>query len=179
MSRTLRLFVAAYPPRSVVERWLALAREVLPPDVRLTEADQVHLTLVFLGEHDERELPEIRESIARSVAGFGPVVLKPVELVMLPERGDPRLIAATTTLPHPLAEVQRRLSQRLALDRSRKSVFLPHLTLARFPGKSIERMAKPLEAEEFEIAEIRLMRSHLRQGGAVHELDKAFALQPG
>ena len=178
MSRILRLFVAAYPPRPVVEKWLAAAREALPAETRLTEADQVHLTLVFLGEHDERELPDIRESIARSVAGFGPLVLRPLELVMLPERGDPRLIAATTTLPRPLAEIQRRLAQRLALDRSRKSVFLPHLTLARFPGKTIERRTIPLTEQEFSIPEIRLMRSRLRQDGAVHELDKAFPLQP-
>ena len=178
MSRTLRLFVASYPPRDVVEGWLAAARKVLPTDVRLNDAEQVHLTLVFLGEHDERELPEIRESIARSIAGFGPLNLRPVDLVMLPERGDPRLIAATTTLPRPLAEIQRRLAQRLALDRSRKSVFLPHFTLARFPGRSMERARRPLAGEGFEMAEIRLMRSRLLPGGAVHETDKAFPLQP-
>jgi 2'-5' RNA ligase len=178
MSRALRLFVAAYPPRSVVERWLAAARDALPADVRLNDAEQVHLTLVFLGEHDERELPDIRESIARSVSGFAPLAVRPVELVMLPERGDPRLIAATTTLPGPLAEIQRRLAQRLAFDRSRKPVFLPHFTLARFPGKSIERASRPLADEEFEMAEIRLMRSRLLPGGAVHETDKAFPLQP-
>jgi len=178
MSRTLRLFVAAYPPRPVAERLLAAARDLLPAEVRLTEAHQVHLTLVFLGEHDERELPDIRESIARSVAGFGPLVLRPVELVMLPERGDPRLIAANTSLPRPMAEVQHRLAQRLALDRSRKSGFLPHLTLARFPGKPIKRLTAPLTDEEFAIPEIRLMRSRLGQDGALHELDKAFLLQP-
>ncbi|MGH7242933.1 MAG: RNA 2',3'-cyclic phosphodiesterase [Phycisphaerales bacterium] len=178
MSRTLRLFVAAYPPRDVAERWLAAAGECLPPDVRLVEPDQVHLTLVFLGDRDERELPAIRESIAKSVTGFGSIALRPIELIMLPERGVPRLIAASITLPRPLAEIQRRLAQRLARDRNQRTEFLPHLTLARFPGKPVERTNRTFEDEEFAISEIRLMRSHLLAAGAVHELDKAFPLQP-
>lgn len=178
MSRSLRLFVAAYPPRGVAERWLAAGAHAVPAGGRKTPAEQVHLTLVFLGDRDERELPVIRESIARSAAGFGPIVLRPAELVMLPEKGEARLIAATTDLPPPLAEIQRRLAQRLALDRSRKSVFRPHFTLARFPGGAVERQTGPLPIEEFQIPEIRLMRSRLRVGGAEHELDKAFPLQP-
>ncbi|MBX3378889.1 MAG: RNA 2',3'-cyclic phosphodiesterase [Phycisphaeraceae bacterium] len=178
MSRLLRLFVAAYPPRPIVERWLEAAREMLPGDVTVGNPEQVHLTLIFLGEHDERELPDIRESIGRSIKGFAPLKLQPRHMIMLPDRGAPRLLAATTDLPAPLAEIQRRLSQRLALDRLRKSVFLPHLTLARFPGRSVERSTRPLPDAPFEITEIRLMRSRLLAGGAIHELDKAFALQP-
>jgi len=178
MGRVLRLFVAAYPPRSVVEGWLCAARAALPPDVRFTAPEPVHLTLVFLGEHDERELPDIRESIGRSVAGFQPIALKACELVMLPERGMPRLLAAISDLPRFLAEIQRRLAQRLALNRARRSEFMPHFTLARFPGKAVERFSTPLPGEEFVLGELRLMRSRICADGAVHEVDKVFALQP-
>lgn len=178
MSRELRLFLAAYPPRSVAERWLDAARELLPMGVRLTEAEQVHLTLVFLGDRDERDLPQIRESIQRACVGFGPITLRATELTMLPARGDPRLLAAMTTLARGLAEVQKRLADRLALEQGNRSEFVPHFTLARFPGKGVARARLPLDDAEFVIEEIRLMRSRLLRDGAHHDLDKAFVLQP-
>lgn len=178
MGRSLRLFVAAYPPLAAAQRWLEEASTVLPSDVRLTDAPQIHLTLVFLGEQDERSLPEIRESVDRSVHGFGPIALSPGELTTLPMRGAPRLLVMTTDLPPALKEVQRRLAQRLALDPAPRSVFLPHFTLARFPGRSLDRVRHPLDELPFEISETRLMRSRLLPEGAVHQIDKVFPLQP-
>lgn len=178
MSRTLRLFVAAYPPLPVVERWLHCARSLLPRDVKFSETASVHLTLAFLGDRDERELPEIRESIRAATAGIGTVQLEPQELRMLPERGPPRLLAAISSLPPRFAELQKRLARRLSLRPARREEFLPHFTLARFPGKAIVRSALPLPLESFEISEIRLVRSRLLSGGAEHETDKVFPLQP-
>ncbi|MBX3389473.1 MAG: RNA 2',3'-cyclic phosphodiesterase [Phycisphaeraceae bacterium] len=178
MSRTLRLFVAAYPPLPIVEAWLASARSLLPTDVRLSTPEQVHLTLVFLGDREERDLPEIRESIRAATAGIGEAQVEARQLQMLPERGPPRLLAAVTSLPSSLAELQRRLARRLALRSSKRDEFLPHFTLARFPGKSINRRAERLAPEKFVISEIRLVRSRLLSAGAEHESDKAFPLQP-
>ncbi|MBS0189356.1 MAG: RNA 2',3'-cyclic phosphodiesterase [Planctomycetes bacterium] len=176
--RTLRLFVAAYPPVEAAQRWLRAAAAILPPSVRAAPPEQVHVTLVFLGDRDERELPDIRESIARSVTGFSPVACQADRLSMLPERGPPRLLAAMLSVDPGLLEIQRRLAQRLATDRSRKERFLPHATLARFAGRQVERTDQRLVDEPFRIQELRLMRSRLLAGGAEHELDKVFDLHP-
>lgn len=178
MSRTLRLFIAAYPPLPLVEEWLERASSLLPGGVRVSKPEQVHLTLVFLGDRDERDLPEIRDSIRAATSGIMPAHLEAVELRMLPDRGPPRLLAAVASLPPGFAELQRRLARRLALRPVRRDEFLPHFTLARFPGKAIDRLAEPLPPEAFVISEIRLVRSRLLPAGAEHETDKVFPLQP-
>ncbi len=177
MSRSVRLFVAAYPPLDVAGRWLLAAKNILPEKVRLTTEEQVHLTLVFLGEIDERQLPDVKESVERSAAGVPPFVLCAKRMMMLPERGQPRLIAVETDAPAGLLEIQRRLASRLALDRGKKhEAFLPHFTVARFAGAKVERAELEMREEGFQVGEVRLMSSHLRASGAVHEAVKVVRL---
>ena len=90
-SGVLRLFVAAYPP---VERAEALGRfaagsGVLGPGDRPVRAEQVHLTLVFLGSVRGRDVRNVGESIARSVSGVEPFVLRPERLMLLPQTWTP------------------------------------------------------------------------------------------
>lgn len=74
--------------------------------------------------------------------------------------------------------MQRRLSDRLAAVKSKRPEFVPHFTLARFAGKGVARAGQAVDDAEFTVGEVRLMRSRLIREGALHELDKAFALQP-
>lgn len=195
-SGVLRLFVAAYPP---VERSGALIRAagasgVLGPGDRPVRAEQVHLTLVFLGSVRGREVRNVGESIARSVSGVEPFTLRPGRLMLLPERGHPRVLAVATDAPAGLLEVQRRLATRLARPKGERSreAFLPHLTLARLdqqarrPDLKVEALPALDEAaaEPFEVREVRLMSSVLSAlggdggggGGARHECVMALPL---
>lgn len=167
---SIRLFVAVYPPAEVAAAMIgSLAGLELPP-MRLTPHDQVHLTLQFIGERTQRELPEVHESVERSAAGLAVFALAPLRLVSLPERGPARLIACETDGPPPLLEIHRRLALRLARSPRERSGdrFLPHLTLARFSSPSQVRVALPVEVPEFAVTSISLRRSILKPGGAVH-----------
>ncbi|MBL8758997.1 MAG: RNA 2',3'-cyclic phosphodiesterase [Phycisphaerae bacterium] len=193
-SGMLRLFVAAYPP---VERAEALARfaagsGVLGPGDRPVRPEQVHLTLVFLGSVRGRDVRNVGESIARSVSGVEAFMLKPERLVLLPQRGHPRVLAVETDAPAGLLEVQRRLATRLARPKGDRAPerFLPHLTLARFDQQAarpdLRSEALPVldaaTAEAFEVREVRLMSSVLSAvgggggGGARHECVMAVPL---
>src|SRR5689334_14963030 len=88
----LRLFVAAYPPSSVVEQLLGLVADV--PGLRVTAPEQLHLTLQFIGDTLPRELEDVTESVRRAAAGLGTAAVSVQRLITLPERGRPRLIAA-------------------------------------------------------------------------------------
>lgn len=170
----LRLFVAAYPPEHTASELLAAldeeSRRTQFPAFRTTRADQVHITLQFIGDIPSRELGSVTESVRRSAAGVEQFALAPQRLIALPERGPARLIAAQTDAPPPLLEIHRRLVHRLVREpRRTKEVFLPHFTLCRFlPGTTGPMKFDPirLQVQPFTIDRIVLMRSTLSPEGA-------------
>ena len=179
----LRLFVAVYPPddlaRAMLERVQALP---LPPRSRLTPAEQVHMTLQFIGDTPVAEMDDVQESVRRAAGGLPAFTLALRELIALPERGHKRLIAAETDAPATLLELQRRLAQRLARnprDRGRTGErFRPHMTLCRFasPVKRVDLGDAALTGS-FMVDRIALMRSTLSSAGATHHEVLSVALE--
>lgn len=176
---SVRLFVAVYPPAETVR---SLRRAVNRPGlgaVRATPPEQVHLTLLFIGDRAPRELAAVAESVERSCAGFDAFTLTPRRLITLPERGPARLIAAETDAPASLTEIQRRLAKRLARNARDAGRFRPHLTLVRFrPGDRPARVDEPVECEPFVVDRVVLVRSVLKSSGAEHREVAAVALGP-
>lgn len=168
----LRLFVAAYPPealaRELVER---VATMTLPPGSRIVAADHVHMTLQFIGDMPAAKMESVRESIERSASGLARFTLALKRLIVLPQRGPGRLIAAETGAPPALLELHDRLAKRLARNAREKASdrFLPHVTLCRFasPTRGFNLSDAVLQGS-FEIDRIMLMRSTLWHGGATH-----------
>lgn len=166
----MRLFVAVYPPVESARGIVELLRGVELPEHRLVPPEQVHMTLQFIGDTDERQLAEVMESVERAAAGVEAFSLRPRELMCLPESGDARLVAIETDAPAGLLEIQRRLAAKLARNPRDRQRFLPHMTVCRFRNGArvwrVERRA--VEVEPFAVREIRLMESVLRPGGAEH-----------
>lgn len=179
-SKVHRLFVAAYPPLEASENLLQQARAAADLPGRWTAPEQLHLTLLFIGETDARQLASVSESVERACAGLRAFDLSPTRLRTLPERGEIRLLAVQTDAPPTLLELQRRLVHRLArpAQRARADTFLPHLTLVRFPHDArVERLDRDLEAQAFRIDRVRLMESRLGQRGASHHEAASFPLE--
>lgn len=165
----MRLFVAAYPPIETARGMLNLLRGMELPEHRLVSPEQVHMTLQFVGDTDKRQLDEVVESVHRAAAGIRAFSLLPRDLVCLPPRGEPRLVAMMTDAPAGLLEVQRRLAMKLAKRPRERQEFLPHLTLCRFSnGAEVWRVEAAAALEAFEVREVKLMESVLRPGGAEH-----------
>ncbi|HZW08489.1 MAG TPA: RNA 2',3'-cyclic phosphodiesterase [Phycisphaerales bacterium] len=179
MSDRLRLFVAAYPPAEHAEAMLAALRRLPLSRHREVAAAHVHMTLQFIGERSARELDGVLESVERSCSGIGAFSLMPRELITLPERGAPRLVAAETDAPAGLLEVHSRLAHRLAREprRNASDRFRPHLTLCRFArDERPPRVSAPLDLPPFAVDRVRLMRSILKADGAEHAEVAAFPL---
>lgn len=182
MAAPLRLFVALYPPEEARRKMLAALRKLEPaPDARhrVTPLEQVHMTLHFIGDVDERDFEEVAESVRRSAAGLSPFDLIPKRLVTFPDRGQPRLIALETDAPPPLLEIQRRLVHRLARSPRAKTGdrFRPHLTLCRFTASASPRpVDAPVSLPAFRIDSIVLVRSILKPQGAEHSAIQTIPL---
>jgi RNA 2',3'-cyclic 3'-phosphodiesterase len=177
----LRLFVAAYPPPEVANRLLD-ALPIALPEHKKVPADQVHITLAFLGERRPNALPDIEESVAASCRGVRPSILRVQRLMTLPEnKGPARLIAAETDAPGPLYEIHQRLMKRLAIRDRKDTDFIPHLTLCRFSGPGADyTLSTPahtipaLADLAFVIDAIHLVRSVLHPLGARHHRLRSF-----
>lgn len=176
--RPNRLFIAAYPPLEVAQSLLAAARLTLPANAKLVAAEQVHLTLFFIGSVRRIEMDEFVESVDRAASGRGPCQLTFNRLCVLPETGEPRLLAAVGDADGNLLEVQKRLALRLARLRpnAEREWFLPHLTLARFAPASPRLPDAAIDPIAWSIRELRLMDSRLRPSGAIHALVHASPL---
>jgi len=181
----VRLFVAAYPPPALTALLQDRLHEIELPPHRMTPAEQVHLTLHFIGERPESELDEVAQSVERSAAGIAPSLITIERLIALPQRGASRLVAAECSSSSPLLELHDRLVRRLARKPGSRprDRYLPHLTLCRFraPARVELGDAASLEGLEpgqldFPIGRIALMRSRLLPSGAVHELVVGFTL---
>ncbi len=93
----LRLFVAVYPPLALARLWVEAAARLDLPQNRPTPAEQVHLTLQFLGPIERRDLSTVRESVERAASGLTWFVLSPSVMDVFPDCDRPRLIACAPT----------------------------------------------------------------------------------
>jgi 2'-5' RNA ligase len=179
----VRAFVALIPPAAVLDELAAAVAPVQAdrPDLRWAPAAQWHLTLAFLGEVDERLLPNLTERLGRAArrypamnlalrgAGrFGDHVLW--TRVHAPD--DLRALAAS------VGAAARRCG--IAVD---DRPYRPHLTLARArPGSDLRPLVDVLGAfagTAWTADELHLVRSRLGAGPggtAAHDVIETWPL---
>lgn len=127
-----RLFVALDLPDEVrdrIEAWQTAA--LADPALRPVPAENLHITLAFLGYRPERDIVRVAAAIEASAAAAPRVEL--LDPVARPERGRPRLVALPALSPG-TEQVQARLSEVLVSERlyePEKRPFWPHVTVAR------------------------------------------------
>ena len=93
----LRLFVAIAIPEAVRNEMIAVQRELKPlalGDVRWTNAEQLHLTLKFLGNVPTGSLEAVKQSLAEACAGVRPFRLRAKGIGFFPNERQPRVIWA-------------------------------------------------------------------------------------
>lgn len=162
-----RLFVALIPPATVRTELAETAERI--EGVRWTPADNIHLTLRFLGETDDTKrdryvaaLAGVRvESFILPVRGTG----------LFPSRGPAHVLWAGIGNSHPrLFQLRQQVDEALLRIDGGLDVrsFHPHFTLARLTGQAsakavaawMERHAA-LEAPPFRVEQFDLMESEL------------------
>lgn len=174
----LRLFVAAYPhPELAAELDLHLRACPHAPG-RNVPAEQIHLTLQFIGDRAERELPATIESVERACAGLADLSVEMDRVTPWPP--DRRtMIVARGAASAGVLELHRRLAHRLSRDSRREPPdrFEAHLTLRRLqPGHSLEPFERTFGPVTMAIREVHLVKSVLRPSGAVHEAVRVVSI---
>jgi 2'-5' RNA ligase len=173
----MRTFVGVALDRFSHDRLVGLQERLAAPGVpvKWVEPENLHLTLLFLGEVDARETPAVCKAVEQAVrkvkpfavtlAGVGafPTPRRPRTLIVHVTEGGPELIALHDAIEAPLLE--------LGCYRREERPFKPHLTLGRVKGDGGEALAAALrqfegwQGGQSHIDEIQVMSSELRFAG--------------
>lgn len=178
MADTLRAFVAvqlsAPPPLVAV---LSQLRQ-LGRAVKAMAAENLHVTLKFLGDTDSERIPEIKQLLQESVAGQPEFVVRLRGLGAFPHAGRPSVIWAGLLDAEPLERMASELETRLEPlgypAEARR--FQPHLTLARVkaapPGElqSILLHHTTTDFGSAVICKVELIESELHPSGSRYRI---------
>ncbi len=179
-----RLFVALVPPAVVREEIAALATPLA--GVNWTPADNVHLTLRFIGETDEAQQARFEEALAH--VRVEPFILPVGEVGMFPTRGPAKVLWAGVGNGHTrLHQLRKQVDEALLSVDSRILMpgFHPHFTVGRvgyeYELKQLTRFLEEnagFEAPPFRVAEFALLRSELAPGRPpVYRSMRSFSLE--
>lgn len=167
----MRLFLGMPIPPELAQALARLTRAIELPKGRPTAPENLHLTLVFLGEVAEPTLPRIEQEL--SELNFAPFPLKLTSLGTFP-RAD--ILFAEVEPTRPLLHLQAKVAAGMARcgfvpeDRP----YHPHLTLARFHEplrlSQSQHALPPSLQRSFTADTVNLYRSHLTPTGAHYEI---------
>lgn len=185
----MRLFVALEVGTEVRDGLTGLIEELRAVDAaagrskaRWVRAENLHMTLKFIGNVDDGRLPEIREALSE-VHPDSVVEMRFRGLGFFPNDRRPRVLWAGIEASPNLAPLAGEISTRLEqLDIPRETrEFAPHLTLARFdpPGISGELRSATTQHASRDFGMVRTCQFHLfesktRPTGAEYTLLSSF-----
>lgn len=182
MSETIRSFIAIALPEEIRSR-LAEVQALLRPvkesgraRLSIPRAENIHLTLKFLGDIPVNTVGEIDERVGEKLRDAGAFELSVRGAGGFPQLMRPRVLWAGVKLTDKLRQTQALVESGLKgmpikLDRK---AFRPHLTIARVRNSrqgELGDVLKPFLAFEFgsfTVEEIVLYRSELAPSGAIY-----------
>jgi 2'-5' RNA ligase len=173
----MRLFLGLPIPPELAQALTRLTQAIELPKGRRTAPENLHLTLVFLGEVAEPKLPPIEQEL--SELHFAPFQLKLTSLNTFPRAG---VLFAEIEPTRPLLHLQANLAASMArcgfapenLRAQEARPYHPHITLARLRGplrlNESHQVLPPSLQRSFRADTVNLYRSHLAPTGAHYEI---------
>ena len=176
----IRLFVALPAPQEISRKLSDLGKTIVGG--RAVPADQVHLTLRFIGEVEPSMFHDIRDRLHELQST--PLKLTVEGTGHFPPRGNPRVIWAGVRPAGDVMILRNRVNNilsRCGIDPERRK-FHPHFTLARLKDSSQGRIADflagnaLLKSPPFTVDRIHLYSSWLNPDGAIHRIEGTYPL---
>ena len=188
----MRIFVAIPLTEDIRTRLMMeveRAKSVLSAGVRWVPYENIHLTLIFLGEQPVSKIPALKAVIHRAALSQRPFDLSIREIGSFPDLRRPRVfwIGVEETTGR-LNSLQRALEEGFSAlgIQPEGRPFHPHLTIARVKREVTKREQEQMRAlpaamgrvdlGSLHAHEIVLYRSELRPQGAVYNRIQSFPL---
>jgi 2'-5' RNA ligase len=180
MSR-LRTFIAIDLGPAIRERCVALQDTLAQTgtEVKWVEPENIHLTLLFLGEVDERQIPSLCRAVADCCAGHEAFTLGVGTVGCFPHPRRPRTVWAGVQEGREevcaLHEALEPPLLALGCYRREDRQYTPHVTLGRVRGeRGTDALAGALgksarwQAGATEVREVLVLSSELRPEGPIY-----------
>ncbi|MBN2585112.1 RNA 2',3'-cyclic phosphodiesterase [Patescibacteria group bacterium] len=162
---------------------LAIARLMsqLPnqPGLNKVKVDNLHLTLLFLGDTEEELIPQISQQLDEVCKDFSSLSLKFGRLGGFPDLKHPQVIWIGLEGNH-LSQLHQVIAERLSplVPTADTKPFRPHLTVARsnshlHPESTVKFLLQlsqqPVNLPPVAVSQIDLMESALAAGGSIYK----------
>ncbi len=176
----IRLFVAVEIPESIAEEVSYVYRGL--PGANWTRPENLHITLKFLGDTDEKKVCKIQEVLSSIKHESFRIKLSGVG--NFSKKGSGPIIWIHINPLERLRELHRKVENKLnSLEiPGEKRKYTPHLTIARMKRYHHGRMEdymnsfSQFESSEFEVNAFHLFSSQLKPEGAIHTIENSFPL---
>ena len=177
----IRTFISVDVP--VTEELRSVLESLKKTDgVRVTPENQLHLTLKFLGDTDEKKVEKLCSELRISLKGTGPFDVVIQGAGAFPNQRNPRVLWLSVKDPERLvdaAEVVDSTVKGLKIKADDKR-FSPHLTVGRINGKcDLKDFFKDNDKKafcSFRCYHIDVMKSVLTPKGAIHSVIESIEL---
>ncbi|MFN3383965.1 MAG: RNA 2',3'-cyclic phosphodiesterase [Archaeoglobaceae archaeon] len=146
--------------------------------VKAVERENLHTTLIFLGEVEESKVKEIRSAL--SGVRFTPFEISLKGVGKFPEKGDARVVWIGIEDNGKLVELAEKVYSELKkLGFKRDKEFVAHITVARVKrrNKDVEKVVKEFENADFGkmiVENFKLKQSILKSSGPVYRDVEVF-----
>lgn len=176
----MRLFVAIDLPEEVRQNVWGLYSEL--PAAHWVDRQQLHLTLRFIGEADDKTFGQLKEALASVRSTPFPLAL--TGLGTFPG-GQPRVLWVGIEENEPLRLLQENVEMAVIAGGGAPEhrPFSPHITIARFKDPPPRGLLasyldrnRDFRCEPFSVCQIHLYSSTLTGRGAIHKLEETFTL---
>lgn len=176
----IRLFIAINIPELIKMQIQGVGRSIR--NGRPVPADQLHLTLKFIGEVESSMLLDIHENLEEIT--FDKFSTKVKGTGIFPPRGAPRVLWAGITPAETTNRLRNTIENRLTtihIPKERQK-YSPHITVARLKNSPIEQVHNFLagnaflETQEFLVDSFSLYSSQLTRKGAIHTIENTYSL---
>jgi 2'-5' RNA ligase len=178
----MRAFIAIDIPAAIRQKIFSIYAPLidLPDKISWVKSQNMHLTLRFLGETDDRRIEKVKTVLRQVATGCNPFIMVFTSVGVFPNAKKPRIIwlglddtsGQLIKLQYELETYVRRLG---FAPETRK--FSPHLTLGRIRElidgtRLMSCIAKlpPITLASFKVEQLSLIRSQLRPQGPLYSL---------
>ena len=176
----VRLFIAIPIPDDIREEIINNTK--LDGNFRITKKENLHITVLFLGDTDESRIPEISKQIEDAVKDYSPFEINVSQFGQFPPKGYPRIVYVTGNNPRlgkTPAEGSDKLIQLANNIRANlkklgfydDKPFTYHVTVARPRERSSSGSITLPELKNklcYKVEKVVLYKSDLRPGGPVY-----------
>ena len=167
----MRVFVAIDLPEDLKEKIFEISQRISRNfPCKLVEKENLHLTLVFLGERSEQEVEKIKKAVADATKSFGRIFLVIESLELFPLKRPRGIWFKVDGEEEKLKELHQKIidelvKQKIQVENLR---FTPHICILRFKKGTKKQPEKTKLEENFMVEKITVFQSKLSPKGPTY-----------